>query len=507
MIVTQASGMLLTFLLVSAFRRTARLPGLPKATARFWASTARAVCAYGVGMAVDLASMLSHSAFGTPAAKLGVELIFPIAGLLTLIAMYQYPTTARTRGERITVGMDASIVLLGSAAFIWYFSVSLNWTPDAGWLALLNALIQPVLTLVSGFAVLKIAFVGASVISRPTLVCFGASIAIGAVTTSVPNQGIAFDALTSAMSMISPLTALAGGYIQYKISTRGNRPERRLGRRRTFSVLPYCASAAAFSLLVIVLEPSLGWRQWGVLGGIGLLLCVVGARQFVALRENRRLLASNHELTAQLRRQAWFDELTGLANRAHYGERIGQALQRCRRDGTHAALLLIDLDDFKAVNDALGHAAGDALLREVARRLIDQVRASDMVCRLGGDEFVVIAEDTDEAAATALAERLVQAIIEPVHVGEHTVGVGASIGITLTDGAVEDPGEILRIADVAMYAAKAAGKRVWHLANQTATPQPASAAASPDASSPGSLGHVEHQSAVPAGTGRLGRSA
>src|SRR5262249_29665902 len=151
------------------------------------------------------------------------------------------------------------------------------------------------------------------------------------------------------------------------------------------------------------------------------LLCVVGARQFVALRENGRLLASNHELTAQLRRQAWFDELTGLANRAHYGERISQTLQRCRREATTAALLLIDLDDFKAVNDTPGHAAGDALLREIARRLIDQVRAADMICRLGGDEFVVIAEDTDQAAATELAERLIQAIIEPVHIGEHTV--------------------------------------------------------------------------------------
>jgi diguanylate cyclase (GGDEF)-like protein len=100
-----------------------------------------------------------------------------------------------------------------------------------------------------------------------------------------------------------------------------------------------------------------------------------------------------------------------------------------------------------------------------------------MVCRLGGDEFVVIAEDIDGAAAAELAERLVQTIVEPVHIGQHTVGVGASIGITLTDGTVQDPGEILRDADVAMYAAKAAGKRVWHLADQTTALQPASAAA------------------------------
>jgi len=315
------------------------------------------------------------------------------------------------------------------------------------------------------------------VIHRRTAACFGLSILIGVAGGALRQYGVAFDVLISILSMLSPLAALVGGYLQYKISARGNPPERRLGRWRAFTVLPYCAAVAAFSLLVVVLAPSLDWRQWGVLGGIGLLLCVVVARQFVALRENGRLLASNHELTARLRRQAWFDELTGLANRAHYGDRIGQVLQRCRRDGTHAALLLIDLDDFKAVNDSLGHAAGDDLLREVARRLIDQVRPTDMVCRLGGDEFVVIAEDIDGAAAAELAERLVQTIVEPVHIGQHTVGVGASIGITLTDGTVQDPGEILRDADVAMYAAKAAGKRVWHLADQTTALQPASAAA------------------------------
>src|SRR5262249_5007617 len=207
---------------------------------------------------------------------------------------------------------------------------------------------------------------GAGVISRPTLACFGLAIVIGAVDSSLPNEGIAYDALTSVLSMISQLAALAGLHLQYKINARGHQPEQRGGRRRAFTVLPFGASAASFTLLVAVLVPILGWRQWGVLGGIGLLLCVVGARQFVALRENSRLLASNHELTAQLRRQAWFDELTGLANRAHYGQRIRQTLQRCRRDDTNAALLLIDLDDFKAVNDTLGHAAGDALLREIA---------------------------------------------------------------------------------------------------------------------------------------------
>src|SRR5262249_33548696 len=153
------------------------------------------------------------------------------------------------------------------------------------------------------------------------------AVLIGALSSSIPHQGIAPDALISGLSMSSPLAALAGGNSQYQAYAReirdargasgasdgrDGRDVRRLGRRRAFTVLAYGASTAGFALLVFVLAPSVGWRQWGVLGGIGVLLGVVGVRQYVALRENDRLLASNRELTAQLRHQAWFDELTGL---------------------------------------------------------------------------------------------------------------------------------------------------------------------------------------------------
>jgi diguanylate cyclase (GGDEF)-like protein len=474
-VTTLAATVVLMVQMATAFRRTSRLPDQPKATARFWASTARAIYCYGLGTAVDLGSRVSHLAFGTQINQYGSEIIYPIAGLLTIVAMYQYPTTARTRGERITVGLDAAIVLLGTAGFIWYFNVSRGWTPHDGWTALFTVLVLPVLTMVTGFATLKIAYIGASVISRPTVICFGISIVIAAGPALIPAKGGLLVVLSTVTNLLSPLSSLVGGHLQYKISKRGRRPQPRSGRRRTFSVLPFGASTAAFVLLVAVLSPELNWRQWGVLGAIGLLLCAVGIRQFVALRENGRLLASNHELTAQLRRQAWFDELTGLANRANYAQHIGGTIASSRRHGTPATLLLIDLDDFKSVNDTLGHAAGDELLQEVAGRLTRQVRPADLVCRLGGDEFVVIAEGLDTAAATALADRIVQAVVDPVHIGAHTVAVGASIGIAQIDGTVADPGEIFRTADVAMYKAKAAGKRTWQLAvaAPAAAPEPA----------------------------------
>nr|WP_296073223.1 GGDEF domain-containing protein [uncultured Actinoplanes sp.] len=136
-----------------------------------------------------------------------------------------------------------------------------------------------------------------------------------------------------------------------------------------------------------------------------------------------------------------------LTAREGSGERIRAALALCRRRETRVALLLIDLDDVKAVNDTLGHAAGDTLLQEIAGRLTANVRTGDTVCRLGGDEFVVIAEDVDETAAGQLA-RLIRAITEPVPIAQHSVLVGASVGISLTDGADLDAGDILRAADV-----------------------------------------------------------
>jgi diguanylate cyclase len=449
--------------------RVGRLPGLPRADRRLWFSIVATLGCYGLGMIVDLAVAVSHAVLGTPTVGLAVGVIYPLAGLLSVVAMFQYPTTARTLGERVTVGMDANIVLLSSGVFIWYFSLSRHWEPSDGWIALLGTLVQPLLTLVAGFAMLKIAFVGANVISRPTLVCFAGCVVGSAATVGLASMGGRRQFVILAVgAVISEFLVTIGCQLQYKVSVVGReRPPPGQSRRRVLSFLPYVASAAAFLLLVALLRPVLDWRQWGVLSGIGLLLAAVSARQALSLRENRRLLAHNRQLTVQLRRQAWFDELTGLANRAHYGDSLRGALDRARSGGTRTALLLIDLDDFKIVNDTLGHAAGDALLRVVARRLTDQVRGSDTVCRLGGDEFVVIAEDADETGAQLLADRLIQSLIEPVQISEHTVTVGASIGVTLTDGGTTpDPDALLRDADVALYAAKAGAKGGWRLAGQ-----------------------------------------
>jgi diguanylate cyclase (GGDEF)-like protein len=172
------------------------------------------------------------------------------------------------------------------------------------------------------------------------------------------------------------------------------------------------------------------------------------------------MLLENARLLDQLRQQALHDSLTGLANRALFRDRLAHALQRSDRiPGARCAVLFLDLDDFKYVNDAQGHAVGDALLGIVAERLRSTLRPADTAARLGGDEFAVLIEDVaggDEVAA--VADRIVAAIARPVVVGGHELSVRVSLGVATSPEGGESVDELLTNADAAMYVAKAAGK-------------------------------------------------
>jgi diguanylate cyclase (GGDEF)-like protein/PAS domain S-box-containing protein len=161
-------------------------------------------------------------------------------------------------------------------------------------------------------------------------------------------------------------------------------------------------------------------------------------------------------------RQAMLDPLTGLPNRLLVADRLGHALTRARRRRTHVAVLFMDLDDFKQVNDSLGHAAGDQLLVSVAHRLQRALRASDTAGRLGGDEFVVICEDlADPAEAARLASRIHHDLAAPIDLAGTELIVTASIGIALANPATDPdtaPERLLADADIAMYRAKSRGR-------------------------------------------------
>ncbi|MBU2669098.1 GGDEF domain-containing protein [Actinoplanes bogorensis] len=435
------------------FHRTGRVPGLARPAARFWAGLSYALGAYSLGMAVDFTALLVTAVTGREIPMYGAQIVYPLAGLVILYAVFRYPTTTQSRSERLRVGLDVGIVLLGAASFIWYFTVSPRWTPGDNLLWLSDALALPVMVLVAGFGVLRVAFAGAKLLERRTLACFLVCIVVSGFATAVPGSRDRVPMASTVLLLLAQLVSIVGALIQLRATTGGEvRAERR--SRRTVSLLPYGASAAAFGLLIIVVAPDLDWRRWGVLVAVGAVMLLVTVRQLAAMRENDQLLAANRVLTEKLRHQAWHDELTGLGNRAQFIHRIAGS-------GGDTAVLLLDLDGFKAVNDTLGHDAGDRLLCEVASRITGEA-GDATVFRLGGDEFVVLAARPADDIAR-LADRLVAAIAEPAVLDGREVRVGASIGITFVGDAGPEAAELLRRADAAMYAVKSAGKNNWRV--------------------------------------------
>jgi diguanylate cyclase (GGDEF)-like protein/PAS domain S-box-containing protein len=172
---------------------------------------------------------------------------------------------------------------------------------------------------------------------------------------------------------------------------------------------------------------------------------------------NCRDVTDRQQLEQQLRHQAFHDGLTGLANRALFADRVEHALQRLARQHGYLAVLFIDLDDFKTVNDSLGHGVGDELIREVSDRLRRSVREGDTAARLGGDEFAVLLEDTDPEAASRAAERILDALHARFRIGRRQLTVGASVGVAI-GSRTQSVSDVMRNADVAMYRAKDAGK-------------------------------------------------
>jgi diguanylate cyclase (GGDEF)-like protein len=173
---------------------------------------------------------------------------------------------------------------------------------------------------------------------------------------------------------------------------------------------------------------------------------------------NGRDVTERQALEAQLAHQAFHDSLTGLANRALFRDRLAHALERARRSARPPAVLFLDLDDFKAINDSLGHEAGDALLVGVAARLAGCVRASDTVSRLGGDEFAILVEDTGtDTEIGEMVDRVIESLRAPFVIEGREVFVVASIGIAEPESNGASAEDLLRDADAAMYHAKRGG--------------------------------------------------
>ena len=185
-------------------------------------------------------------------------------------------------------------------------------------------------------------------------------------------------------------------------------------------------------------------------------------KHLTALEKAHAATEAAHKLAESMARH---DALTGLPNRRVFAETLEAAVRRARRGSISYAVLIIDLDCFKPVNDIHGHAAGDMVLSEVATRLASLSRTTDTVARLGGDEFAIIidsvAPESAADAGSALAERIIARVAEPITIGEQTVEIGASIGIAICPDDGTDPEKLMRAADMAMYRAKEAGRGAY----------------------------------------------
>lgn len=207
--------------------------------------------------------------------------------------------------------------------------------------------------------------------------------------------------------------------------------------------------AAAYAGVLLAVTGDFPLDRW--LLTVGTVAAVAALMRFFRLRVERR--------EARLRHYALHDPLTGLANRTLFWDRLSHAVARHGRRSRPLAVLYVDLDGFKRVNDELGHEAGDHLLAAVAERLRASVRASETVARFGGDEFAVLLEDLEPRSPQAVAERILESLASPFVVGTRTVSIGGTIGIVIGHGGdvYVTPEELMRQADRAMYAAKQAG--------------------------------------------------
>ena len=222
------------------------------------------------------------------------------------------------------------------------------------------------------------------------------------------------------------------------------------------ALLPYLPAGVG---LTVALAGQFGGRHDTVtLAAATVVIAALLVRQLLAVLDNRALLAQVLSAQHDLEHQAFHDPLTGLANRALFGERLRHGLELHGRDRRAVSLLYVDLDNFKGVNDTLGHDAGDLVLQDVAVRLQAVTRTGDTVARLGGDEFAILLEDGGNPHE--VADRIVDAFVEPVPFGSAYVPIGASIGIAAVerDEATPSMEALLQRADRAMYDAKRAGK-------------------------------------------------
>ncbi|MEV6843132.1 bifunctional diguanylate cyclase/phosphodiesterase [Actinoplanes sp. NPDC051411] len=380
-----------------------------------------------------------------------------VLGVLMAMSAYGYLPLGR-RGPLAWARLliDGATVAVCGALVFWYVVLDLGpaGTPQSTRGGAAGVAVAGLLALV---------LIGAAVMSpeRPVdplslrILAAGPAVGIATATMLVAGGQTGRMWLSPLALPLAALSMAAAAYRQRRML--GRPPATRSPRNRTaHGALPLLAVAATAGLVVTVSLEQMTARQRGVIIGTVLIAFLVVSRQLLGLRENRRLADSMRTQQAELEKLAMTDPLTGLANRTRFGSVLSERLDSHQP----VTVLLIDIDDFKMINDTMGPALGDQLLYQVAQRLRNNSAVRELPARLGGDEFAVLLSLDEAADAEDAAARIQQALAEPFTVGEHHLLANASVGVAIA-GPGDGADEVLRNADIAMYAAKEAGKAAW----------------------------------------------
>ncbi len=456
----------IAFLCAHACWRLAFVATIPRAARQFWRVLAVATTLLTIGAASNMRDALAGP--DAPSQRLGpVTLaLFISAVLVAQWGLLALPANVGQRVGWLQLMLDSGTVMVMAAVFAWHFS----FRHQEQWLNVIGSVWVGLASIVLGFAAIvtavKLAAAGISSVDRGVLRLLAFSLAGSTVAGTLSPFFGAYPYICDAHLSVptGAVLVLYAARRQERIAGRPVPPARPKRPRGRFSLVPYAAVAAVD---VLLLAAGSGEDGPIIMSAAVAVTTIVVARQIVAFLDNDRLVkaldVSVRDLSVardQLASQASHDDLTGLGNRRLLHKRVDEALAGLPPPSVHLAL--IDLDDFKTVNDRLGHVVGDALLRAVANRLDEVTGGETTLARLGGDEFAVLFAPMAADAADAAVARITEALQTPLRVVGDELIMHASIGLADADPTVSiapvDARELLRRADVAMYSAKDRGK-------------------------------------------------